>query len=85
MAPSLTRRRPLRGISLVASGLARLNFRGRLGAWLKLMQYHAVEQPELAEPGPPLERAVGFGVAGLPTPTDTFRREFDILGFGLIR
>ena len=63
--PSLSGELPRHRI-WIASRLAGLDLRRRLGARLRLVQDHAVEHAELANPRLPLERAVGFGIAGLP-------------------
>src|SRR6476646_9704656 len=68
----------------IASRLAGLNLRCRLGARLRLVQDHAVEHAKLAKPSLPLERAVGFGITRLPTLTEAGRREVDVLGVALM-
>ena len=64
--------------------LARLDVRGRLGIRRRLVQDHAVEQAELAEPGLLRERPLGVGVTGLPARADAGRREVDVLGVALV-
>ena len=74
----------LRRVRRRTERIARLDLGGRLGAWLRLVQQHAVEDAELAEPRLALERAVGVGIACLPPRADARRREVDVLGVGLI-